>query len=134
MISCFVLRQLKVGAFAKRCLNTVQNLDPPENHKVIGTFGDITNVEAEDKTFLAQPPLQEGGPEKKPLVVVFGWAGATHHNLSKYGDVYRDRGCETLQYILPTRFIFRHTEQVELGRKRVAHIDTHLRSMKLLMT
>ena len=32
--------------------------------------------------------------------------------MSKYSDVYRNLGCGTLQYILPTRFIFKHCEQI----------------------
>ena len=38
-----------------------------------------------------------------PLVLVFGWAGASDKNLDKYGLVYRSAGCTTAQYILPTR-------------------------------
>ena len=61
------------------------------------------------------------------MVVLFGWAGAKHKHLDKYAKIYRweiqtevlipikkmmirDLGCDTLQYILPTRF--RHTDQV----------------------
>ena len=39
----------------------------------------------------------------QPLVLVFGWAGASEKNLDKYGLVYRSAGCTTVQYILPTR-------------------------------
>ena len=81
------------------------------------------------------------GPGDRPVVVLFGWAGAKHKHLDKYAELYRwgrswidstnrspkwdnfrtiifwttrDHGCDTVQYILPTRFIFRHTDQVQL--------------------
>ena len=72
------------------------------------------------------------GSGERPMVVLFGWAGAKHKHLDKYAKIYRweiqtevliqikkilimirDLGCDTLQYILPTRFIFRHTDQVD---------------------
>jgi len=81
-------------------------------HKAVGTFGDLTIVEDADKKFLLQPALDKKNEGVEPLVVILGWAGATHKNLGKYSQLYRERGCGTLQYILPTRFIFRHTEQV----------------------
>ncbi len=46
---------------------------------------------------------------KKPLVFVFGWAGANEKNLGKYADVYHAAGCDTFTYYLPTRFIFDQT-------------------------
>lgn len=93
-------------------------------HKAIGTFGDLTYVEESDKHFRVSEPFKTG-PEKSPLVVVFGWAGATHKNLSKYSQVYTDRGCTTTQYILPTRFIFRHTEQVHEVMEDLAKFIVH---------
>ena len=80
------------------------------------------------------------GSGDRPVVVLFGWAGAKHKHLDKYAEFYRserswndstyhslkwenfrtiifwttrDHGCDTVQYILPTRFIFRHTDQVQ---------------------
>ena len=50
--------------------------------------------------------------EDRPLVFVFGWAGANEKNLSKYAEIYQRAGCSTMAYILPTRFIFRITEDV----------------------
>ena len=41
-------------------------------------------------------------------------------NLSKYSEVYRRLGCSSLQYILPTRFIFRHSDQVHEAMEDVA--------------
>ena len=38
--------------------------------------------------------------------------------------MYRELGCGTLQYILPTRFIFRHSEQ---AHEAVADVAKYLR-------
>ena len=106
--------QLQIG---RRFQSSVQKEEIPEIkikelHKAVGTFGDLTIVEDADKQFLVQPALDRKEQGVEPLVILLGWAGATHKNLDKYAMVYRERGCGTLQYILPTRFIFRHTEQV----------------------
>eukprot|EP00092_Neocalanus_flemingeri_P032431 GFUD01035272.1.p1 GENE.GFUD01035272.1~~GFUD01035272.1.p1 ORF type:complete len:333 (-),score=52.26 GFUD01035272.1:207-1205(-) len=113
-----VLKLFPVQSF-KRNQSSNQNGNFPEIkikeiHKAVGTFGDLTTVEAVDKHFIVESALTEPqyGNQVEPLVIILGWAGATHKNLSKYSQVYRERGCGTLQYILPTRFIFRHTEQV----------------------
>ena len=41
---------------------------------------------------------------------MFGWAGASHKNLSKYSAIYEELGY--VQYMLPTRFIFTDTEHI----------------------
>jgi len=51
------------------------------NHRVVGTFGDTTQILPEDKVFVETSPNKED--ENKPLVILFGWAGATPKNLSK---------------------------------------------------
>ena len=55
----------------------------------------------------------------RPLVLLFGWAGANGKNLSKYSDIYRKAGCITLGYNLPTRFIFQITEKTPFISKRI---------------
>jgi hypothetical protein len=50
--------------------------------------------------------------EKNPVVLLFGWGGENHKNLSKYADIYLGAGFTTIQYILPTRNIFRDTAQI----------------------
>ena len=82
-------------------------------HKVVGTFGETTQVLPEDRKFVYNEKIKDiaGHSSNKPVVILFGWAGASVKNLSKYGQVYRDYGCPTIEYILPTRFIFRHSEQ-----------------------
>ena len=125
MISVLARRNIRVLKFlqVRNCSSnshSKQNKEIPEVkikelHKAVGTFGDLTNVEDVDKHFIVHPALTQSVSTEKvePLVIILGWAGATHKNLDKYSQVYRERGCGTLQYILPTRFIFRHTEQVK---------------------
>ena len=55
----------------------------------------------------------------RPLVLVFGWAGANGKNLSKYSDIYRKAGCITIGYNLPTRFIFQITEKTPFISRRI---------------
>merc|ERR1719215_1870070 len=91
-------------------------------HKAVGTFGSLTTVCVVDKAFIGREPqiLRECLGEPEPLVVILGWAGASHKNVSKYAELYRRLGCSSLQYILPTRFIFRHSDQVPEAMKGVA--------------
>jgi hypothetical protein len=60
--------------------------------------------------------------EDRPLVFVFGWAGASDKNLDKYAEIYRKAGCDTMAYFLPTRFIFSATASVPLIAKRLMSI------------
>ena len=91
-------------------------------HKPVGTFGPLTTIQKEDKYFQVDRAINTDRrlTDTEPLVIIFGWAGATQKNLSKYGEVYRQLGCATLQYILPTRFIFKHSEQVPEAVEDVA--------------
>ena len=62
----------------------------------------------------------KGVEEKdKPLVLLFGWAGANGKNISKYTNIYQKAGCITLGYNLPTRFIFQITEHTPYLSKLV---------------
>ena len=62
--------------------------------------------------------------EERPLVFLFGWAGATEKNLDKYAEVHRKAGCDTFSYILPTRFIFSCTAEVpHLSRRLLDIVD-----------
>ena len=65
----------------------------------------------------------KGVAEKdKPLVLLFGWAGATEKNIAKYSDIYIKAGCVTLAYNLPTRFIFQISEDTPYLSKRLVHV------------
>jgi len=48
----------------------------------------------------------------KPIALIFGWGGSSHKNINKYSSIYREAGCTTVQYVLPTRHLFRDTEQI----------------------
>ena len=72
------------------------------------------------KFYLKTMPTREVTDERfkhtsekgRPLVILLGWAGANNKNLSKYTDIYEEAGCMTLNYILPTRFIFNIQDKV----------------------
>ena len=58
-------------------------------HKAVGTFGSLTVVNSADKAFQLEDSLCKdrlSPPDSEPLVVILGWAGATHkvnlHNIS----------------------------------------------------
>jgi len=92
------------------------------------TGGEPTVVLDEDRAFVCSSQGEDSGD--RPMVVLFGWAGAKHKHLDKYSKVYRDLGCDTLQYILPTRFIFRHTDQVPEALGEVAsHLSSNPRPL-----
>ena len=55
----------------------------------LGTFGEITKVGEEDKVFVVKQGEGGEGVEARPVVVVFGWAGAKHKHLDKYSQLYR---------------------------------------------
>ncbi|XP_023335085.1 transmembrane protein 53 [Eurytemora carolleeae] len=92
--------------FSRRLLSSLQHKRCFSNHRVVGTFGDVTEVTKEDRQFKTTEP-QNSTSKEKPLVILFGWAGANPKNLSKYGQLYSHLGCPTIEFILPTRFIFR---------------------------
>ena len=49
-------------------------------YKAKGTFGSLTNVSDEDKKFVVEQATntERRAIETEPLIVIFGWAGATH--------------------------------------------------------
>ena len=63
-----------------------------------------------------------GREGERPLVFVFGWAGATEKNMDKYSEIYRRAGCDTMAYYLPTRFIMSATSSVPHIARRLMMI------------
>ena len=61
---------------------------------------------------LIEEPFTVASEEERPLVLLCGWAGANHKNLSKYSDIYNRAGCLTLGYNLPSRFVFSQTSEI----------------------
>ena len=50
-------------------------------HKAVGTFGSLTVVSSADRAFKVEEPLcrnLHSSSDSQPLVVILGWAGATH--------------------------------------------------------
>ena len=77
---------------------------------------------SESKLIIREP---ETTRHKAPLVLLFGWGGASHKNLSKYADIYLETGCTTCQYSLSTRY--------KLYKRRKYAFDFHfpLKSCKV---
>jgi len=66
----------------------------------------------ETKIVVQDQEYSEGKSKQRPIVLLFGWGGASHKNLGKYSSIYLGAGFTTVQYILPTRHIIRDTAQV----------------------
>lgn len=49
-------------------------------YKAQGTFGSLTNVSEEDKRFVIEQATntERRATDTEPLILIFGWAGATH--------------------------------------------------------
>lgn len=65
-------------------------------------------------------PAEQARSEDCPVVLLLGWAGASHRNLSKYAELYLELGLPTAQFILSTRHIFRDSHQVPELMDRLA--------------
>jgi hypothetical protein len=70
--------------------------------------------------------------ENKPIVVVFGWLGASRKNLQKYVDWYSERGYDTIDYLAPSMasaFITATIKTSHAAMKQlVAHYNTAAQS------
>jgi len=79
-----------------------------------------TRVSAGPAVPAVSPVVTEPGPGRgvsgpwgpPPLTLLFGWAGASHRNLAKYSSIYQGQGCTTAQLTLPTRHVFKDTEEI----------------------
>lgn len=87
-------------------------------HRFMVEGSSSTHTEA--ATPLAVPVVQEPGRSRgalgphgpPPLTLLFGWAGASKKNLAKYTNVYLDQGCTTAHLTLPSRNVFKDTEEI----------------------
>jgi len=88
--------------------------------------GDMFQTETQTKNPMTMPQLTEKEVEivitepeeydqslsRAPIALIFGWGGSSHKNVEKYSSIYRKSGCTTVQYVLPTRHLFRDTDQI----------------------
>ncbi|XP_045159983.2 transmembrane protein 53-like [Mercenaria mercenaria] len=51
--------------------------------------------------------------KKEPVVILLGWLGCTEKYLSKYGQIYDERGCITIRYTSPRDTAFFKVEQLK---------------------
>ena len=75
---------------------------------------DFPKITRKETKVVIKDPEASSSPstnKQNPIVLMFGWGGASHKNLSKYSSIYLEAGFTTVQYILPTRHVFRDTAQ-----------------------
>ena len=68
---------LRLSSSVRLYSNKTDQIQVKKVHRPTGTFGPLTAVTDEDRQFELGPALgrDHGGA---PLVLIFGWAGATH--------------------------------------------------------
>ncbi|OXA51140.1 Transmembrane protein 53 [Folsomia candida] len=64
--------------------------------------------------------------DKEIVVILLGWAGSKHKNLSKYSDIYLKRGCIVLRYITPVKALFVQTGKLPVLSNRLIHLISDL--------
>jgi hypothetical protein len=77
---------------------------------------DFPKITRKETKVVIKDPEASSSPstnKQNPIVLMFGWGGASHKNLSKYSSIYLEAGFTTVQYILPTRHVFRDTAQTQ---------------------
>ena len=78
--------QILVSKTTRHNLSSIQ-------HKFENMFPAIEHQET--KIVIKEASENSGG--RSPLVLVFGWGGASHRNLAKYSALYLGVGCTTVQ-------------------------------------
>ncbi|XP_022906425.2 transmembrane protein 53 [Onthophagus taurus] len=57
---------------------------------------------------------------KVPVILLFGWAGCQDKYLSKYSQIYEERGLITLRYTAPVKCLFwKRYQMIQIGQKIV---------------
>eukprot|EP00092_Neocalanus_flemingeri_P036765 GFUD01040025.1.p1 GENE.GFUD01040025.1~~GFUD01040025.1.p1 ORF type:complete len:379 (+),score=86.98 GFUD01040025.1:119-1255(+) len=89
----------------------LKKLDKVASH----VHGEVPAITDEDTKMVIEEPashLVSKTGSTNSVVLLFGWAGASHKNLNKYSSIYLEAGFTTVQFILSTRHIFRDTDQI----------------------
>merc|ERR1739844_864203 len=66
-------------------------------------------TEKEVLILITEPNECDQTLSRAPIALIFGWGGSSHKNVEKYSSIYSKSGCTTVQYVLPTRHLFRDT-------------------------
>jgi len=69
-------------------------------------------TEKEVKIVVSEPDDVLFSKSKSPIALIFGWGGSNHKNVAKYSAIYQKAGCTTVQYVLPTRHLFKDCDQI----------------------
>ncbi|XP_050302237.1 transmembrane protein 53 isoform X2 [Anthonomus grandis grandis] len=75
-----------------------------------------------NNTFIKLNPgrLDVSSKVKLPVVILFGWAGSKDKYLSKYSQVYEEKGLITLRYTAPVKWLFVKRDHISIiGQKLV---------------
>ena len=79
-VNTSAVRSLTVTT-SKKSKQDTDSFNKRPTHKAVGTFGSLTVVNKEDKAFKIEETLCKdlhSSSESEPLVIILGWAGATH--------------------------------------------------------
>ncbi len=119
-------RSMAATAEKKATKETTETEEPPEFLVFRETpetmFRDFAYSLTRTKEASAETELSPSVAEdRRPLVLVFGWAGSSEKNLDKYCALHRRAGCHTLGYRLPSRFILNCTADVPHVARRLLY-------------
>ncbi|KAL2716592.1 transmembrane protein 53 isoform X1 [Vespula squamosa] len=60
--------------------------------------------------------------DKRPLVVLLGWAGCQDRYLAKYSAIYKEKSCITLRYTAPMECLFGRRDKMPYIGKRLLQV------------
>merc|ERR1712236_87213 len=83
-------------------------------------------TEKEVRILITEPNEYDQTLSRAPIALIFGWGGSSHKNVEKYSSIYSKSGCTTVQYVLPTRHLFRDTDQIpDIMDNILQQLDAH---------
>ncbi|KAG5307453.1 TMM53 protein, partial [Acromyrmex insinuator] len=62
--------------------------------------------------------------DKRPVVILLGWAGCQDRYLAKYSSIYEDKSCITLRYTAPVEYLFWRRDKMPYIGKRLLQVIT----------
>ncbi|XP_020289324.1 transmembrane protein 53 isoform X2 [Pseudomyrmex gracilis] len=65
--------------------------------------------------------------DKRPVVILLGWAGCQDRYLAKYSAIYEDKSCITLRYTAPVECLFWRRDKMPYIGKRLLQVITDKR-------
>ncbi|XP_077255914.1 transmembrane protein 53 isoform X2 [Temnothorax americanus] len=65
--------------------------------------------------------------DKRPVVILLGWAGCQDRYLAKYSSIYEEKSCITLRYTAPVECLFWRRDKMPYIGKRLLRVITDKR-------